>query len=274
MVYALDDYRWLIGSEAERWLAELAGASGEPEDQAALLRKDLSATRVHLLVEQTALRRRARQKFAAADQMFFTRLGLEQATDDMVAAYKAGRFASQEMVCDLCCGIGGDLMAISSRGPAEGIERDAVTALLAEANCRVVADGSGIATKVQVQDVADLDLAGAQPAWSITIPACRRSSGCSPLVAWRPSSWPRPLSRPRTGKPRRSSNGSAKAASADNWSPGSARWRGRPAADERPSSPGRANLGRCLATAERRCRSPTGWAVTWPNPTRLCWPPV
>lgn len=166
MVHTLDDCRWLIGPEAERWLTELAATDGEPADQAARLRKELSAMRVHLLVEQAALRRRARLKFAAANRMFFTSLGLEQATDDIVGAYKAGRFASQEMVLDLCCGIGGDLMAICQRAPAQGIERDAVTALLAEANCRALANGNCAATKIEVQDVDELDLAGAA-AWHI-----------------------------------------------------------------------------------------------------------
>ena len=48
--------------------------------------------------------------------MFFTRIGLEQATDEWVARYKASRFAAQRagassppVVADLCCGIGGDL---------------------------------------------------------------------------------------------------------------------------------------------------------------------
>ncbi|HJT33201.1 MAG TPA: hypothetical protein VJ783_14250, partial [Pirellulales bacterium] len=154
MIDALDDYRWLIGPEAERWLTELAATDGEPADYITRLRKELSATRVHLLVEQVALRRRARQKFVAADRMFFTPVGLEQATDDMVGAYKAGRYPPQETMWDLCCGIGGDLMAISARGPARGIEHDAVTALLAEANCRAVVDGNCTATKVQVRDVA------------------------------------------------------------------------------------------------------------------------
>jgi hypothetical protein len=39
------------------------------------------------------------------------------------------------MVVDLCCGIGGDLLAFAERGPAIGVERDATIALLAKANC-------------------------------------------------------------------------------------------------------------------------------------------
>ena len=56
------------------------------------LRKDLSLQRAHLVVEQIELRRRAREKFSLAEKMYLTRKGLEQATDERLAAYKASRF--------------------------------------------------------------------------------------------------------------------------------------------------------------------------------------
>ena len=63
--------------------------------------------------------------------MFFTRLGLEQATDAWVARYKATRFPAGQLLADLCCGIGGDLMALSERGPTRGVDRDPVAAICA-----------------------------------------------------------------------------------------------------------------------------------------------
>ncbi len=130
----LDDYRWLIGDEAAGWLDRAAADSRPLVAQADRLRKVLSPARARLVLEQVELRRRARVKFAAADRMFFTRVGLEQATDCFVAAYKAARFPAGEPVADLCCGIGGDLLALARRGPATGLDRDPTAALLAETN--------------------------------------------------------------------------------------------------------------------------------------------
>lgn len=133
---SLDDYRWLIGAEGGRWLAEAAETSDDLIQQAGRLRKALTSARCHLVLEQIALRRRAKQKFSAAERMFFTPTGLEQATDEWVAAYKASRFPADAELADLCCGIGGDLLALAARGPALGVDRDPIVALLAEANLR------------------------------------------------------------------------------------------------------------------------------------------
>ena len=91
--------------------------------------------------------------------MFFTPLGLEQATDEFVAAYKASRFPPAQAVADLCCGLGGDLLALAARGAATGVDRDPVTALLAEANAPASAP-------ILVADATAVDLRGCS-AWHI-----------------------------------------------------------------------------------------------------------
>ncbi len=130
------DYRWLTTEAAAKWL-ELAAASDEPTLKLAeRLRKELPAERVHLVLEQVDLRRRAAERFSLAGQMFFTAKGLEQATDEWVAAYKAEKFADGDrgVQADLCCGIGGDLLALTGRGPVVGVDRDPVAAAFTEAN--------------------------------------------------------------------------------------------------------------------------------------------
>ncbi len=129
----LADYEWLTGREAAAVLSDLADDVRPLPQQTARLRKSLSAPRTSLVLEQVDLRRRARQKFSHAERMFFTRTALEQSTDEWIAAYKAQRFGSGE-VWDLCCGIGGDLLALAARGPATGIERDPITCHFASAN--------------------------------------------------------------------------------------------------------------------------------------------
>lgn len=153
----LADYRWLLGDEGRQWIAQVADDPQTLVVQADRLRKQLSAQRTHLVLEQVELRRRAREKFGEwADRMFLTRVGLEQATDRFVAQYKASRFPAGEPVADLCCGIGGDLLGLAGRGTAVGVDLDPVVALVAEANLAVL-EALGSAT-VQVGDVASVDL--------------------------------------------------------------------------------------------------------------------
>jgi hypothetical protein len=155
----LDDYRWLTTAAAEPWLARAATADARSTvSLVGELRRELSAERTHLVLEQVELRRRARTKFAAAEKMFFNPIGFEQATDEFVANYKAQRFATGGAVADLCCGIGGDLLALVTRGPACGVDRDPVVALLAAANVQAVVPqgvASFSAADVETFDVRD-----------------------------------------------------------------------------------------------------------------------
>jgi hypothetical protein len=139
------DYQWLTGDEAAEFLRELAATEMPLHTAVARLRQHLSPERTHLLVEQVELRRRAAAKFAAAGRMFFTRIGLEQATDEHVARYKASRFATQRAgassppaIADVCCGIGGDLLALANVGSVIGVDRDPIAAHFAAHNTGAV----------------------------------------------------------------------------------------------------------------------------------------
>jgi hypothetical protein len=159
----LDDYRWLVSDAAVPWLT-IAGEDAQRGNVTVGLltrmRKELPAERAHLVVEQIELRRRAREKFVVSDRLFFTRKGLEQATDEMIAGYKATRYPPDEPAIDLCCGTGGDLMALAGRGGARGVDRDPVMALLAAANLRAVGIDP-MRADVQCADALQSSLAGA-----------------------------------------------------------------------------------------------------------------
>ncbi|HEY5313840.1 MAG TPA: hypothetical protein VIK18_15030 [Pirellulales bacterium] len=161
----LDDYRWLASGQADELLAAAAAASEPLVQLTARLRRELSAGRTHLVLEQVELRRRAKQKFAHPERMFFSPLALEQATDEVLAGYKAERFGPAGPVADLCCGIGGDLLGLASGRAVLGIDRNPVAAVLAAANLRRAqpdAHTSGVA----VADVLSIDLGSAAP-WHI-----------------------------------------------------------------------------------------------------------
>ncbi len=137
MMSDLADYRWLVSREAADWLSR-AAAMDERTLSLGGLRRDLGAERARLVAEQVHLRRRAREKFADAERMFFTRVGLEQATDAWIGAYKAQRFATGCPIADLCSGIGGDLLALAARSKhVRGCDLDSVTALFAAVNAKV-----------------------------------------------------------------------------------------------------------------------------------------
>jgi len=153
------DYRWLVGQEGTDWLSAAQGMcrlDGAGVLQVgARLRRDLPPRRVGLVLEQLDLRRRATEKFPGAGRMFFTRLGLEQATDAWIARYKAARFPNGQPLADLCCGIGGDLLALAQCGRASGVDRDPVAAICAQANLEAV--GCAAAT-IAVKDVEGADV--------------------------------------------------------------------------------------------------------------------
>lgn len=141
MTIALADYEWLTSAAAAPYLARCAEHTGELTRLVMALRKDLSAERAHLVIEQADLRQRAKEKFRRADEMFFTRKGLEQATDEVIARYKAERLRTPGVILDICCGIGGDLLALGRlRDEHEsisvyGLDADPIVAYLAQQNC-------------------------------------------------------------------------------------------------------------------------------------------
>ncbi len=113
----LDDLSWLTSQQANAWLLDLAHDNRPIHQQLTYLRKQLSGAKAGLLVQQAALRKHAFRKFGFwAEQMLFTDKSLQQATDRWIAAYKAARYSRSVAVHDLCCGIGGDLLGLASRG--------------------------------------------------------------------------------------------------------------------------------------------------------------
>ncbi|MHB8900395.1 MAG: class I SAM-dependent methyltransferase, partial [Thermoguttaceae bacterium] len=164
---ALDDLRWLLSAEAARLLDRLVADAGARRAAAPGRPGRLSAARFRLLLEQAELRRKGAAKFPAADRMFFLAKGLEQATDLDTARYKAGRFPAGKPVADLCCGIGGDLLALAERGPVTALDLDPAAILLAEANIGAVgAAADGGDHRFLVADAATFH-AGAFAAWHV-----------------------------------------------------------------------------------------------------------
>ncbi|MEV4037139.1 THUMP-like domain-containing protein [Streptomyces umbrinus] len=128
----------------------------EPAQELAVatrLRREYPVGLVSAALGQARLRQRAVAKFGAADaeRMYFTPNGVEQSTRASVAAYRARRF--QELgvrsLADLCCGIGGDAIALARAGiRVLAVDRDPLTAAVARAN----ADALGLGELIEVRE--------------------------------------------------------------------------------------------------------------------------
>ena len=134
---------------------------------ARLRREGFDADLVAAALSQARLRARGRTKFGpAADRMFFTPDGLEQATRPAVAERHAARFAGAGVarVADLCCGIGGELprLAAAAIDGVVGFDHDPLTVEIARANLDAAGVGSGPtgAAEVRCDDVTSVDLTG------------------------------------------------------------------------------------------------------------------
>ena len=113
------------------------------------------------------LRRAARVKFTRADDMFFTRAGLEQASAETVSRHRAQRFRPAARMADLCTGIGGDLISLAAGREVIAVDADSVHLRMAMLNTAAygVADGvSPLAVDVRAVDLAGLDAAFIDPA--------------------------------------------------------------------------------------------------------------
>lgn len=166
------DYTWLIEDEAAAaWLARLADDSRPALKQLDLLRRELSAQRARLIVEQTELRRRAAAKFADdAARMFFLPVLLEQATDRWIGRYKAARFqtaAPNALLHDYCCGLGGDLIAFAQNSPCRAWDQSPLACLFASANVRAANNATAThQTTIHQSNVEELTPAPNEP-WHV-----------------------------------------------------------------------------------------------------------
>ncbi len=134
----LDAWRTLAAPEAESLLAAAAEieAAGVTPSALTRLRRDHPAGPISEALELAGARRRAAAKFHDPARLLLDRVGVEQATSDTVASWKATRFGS-DPVLDLCCGIGGDAMALADRGPCVGVDRDPVRAFMTGHNAGI-----------------------------------------------------------------------------------------------------------------------------------------
>ena len=169
----------LLTPQGAELLGRLAAQRDTATSQLALaerLRREYPASLVAAAMAQQELRRAAEAKFSRAAEMLFTRAGYEQSSSETIARYRAGRLEDARRVADLCCGIGGDLIALAAASDVLAVDRDETHARLALHNAAVY--GRAERVTAVVADVRDVRLAGIDAVF--IDPARRSGPGAAP----------------------------------------------------------------------------------------------
>lgn len=119
----LDEYWVLTTTEGSRLLGEVGPIRHPGPADLERWRKLATPGRVAASLRIAQTRRRGASKFFRAAEMWFDPTGLEQATAEPVARYKAFRF-HEGLIVDLCGGIGGDALALAGRGAVISVDQD------------------------------------------------------------------------------------------------------------------------------------------------------
>lgn len=169
-----DDPTILLTPQGQELLSRLAvEGAGQPSKSLALaerLRREYPAGLVATAMAQRELRHAAAAKFSRAADMLFTRAGYEQSSSETIASYRASRLKHAAKIADLCCGIGGDLLALAEASEVLAVDRDETHARLALHNAAVY--GRADHARAVVEDVRDVSLAGID---AVFIDPARRS---------------------------------------------------------------------------------------------------
>jgi SAM-dependent methyltransferase len=179
----------LLSPQGRELLDRLSGEDTGPDralELAQALRGRYPPDLVAAALTQHTLRAAAQAKFGRAAEMLFTRAGLEQASSEATSAHAAARYPAGSLVADLCCGIGGNLIALGAGRRVLAVDSDPVTLAFARHNARVygAADGLGAVRA----DVRGIGLAGVD---AVFIDPARRAGGrrlaagrSEPPLAW------------------------------------------------------------------------------------------
>lgn len=152
MIGDLATWQRLMGPEMAELRARSAAGASMGVAARAGLRKRFPAELVAAATELGEARHRAMAKFGAdiAERLLADRAGVEMASSAGVAMHKARRFATRAgrdgRLADLCCGIGGDAIALRAVGlDVLGVDADPVRAWM----CGVNAECEAVCARVE-----------------------------------------------------------------------------------------------------------------------------
>lgn len=123
---------WLQSTEAHALLGQI-----DPNQHLvsmSFLRKHVDAAHAAALYELAWVRQRATTKFSDGNHLWFTREALEQASHERVSHARTMHLHHAHHIADICCGCGGDAMALATIAPTIAIDSDDTRIAFARAN--------------------------------------------------------------------------------------------------------------------------------------------
>jgi hypothetical protein len=175
----LATFEWLLTPDGQALLAQAMDADLSESARLATverLRRLAGAERGAAVYEIALLRQRASAKFSGAARMYFTRESLEQASGERIAAQRATRYArllgGNGQIADLCCGVGGDTLALAAVSEVTAVDRDPLRLAMMAANAHAL----GLAQRVRPLAL-DLERQAPPHAGALFFDPARRSDG-------------------------------------------------------------------------------------------------
>jgi len=141
---SLETLEFLLSDDGSELLRVAKQLHGTLVQRIAALRKRYPADAASAAMELLDLRDRARKKFTKADEMFFTREALEQASGESISSYRSERYSPDTRVLEIGCGIGGDTIHLAKRCFVTAVDSDPIRLKMAERNAQVY----GVAERV------------------------------------------------------------------------------------------------------------------------------
>lgn len=137
----LDEFRSLLSPAGQGALHAAAALSPREKDYLRYYQElsrryapDLARAALEIAIQ----RRAAATKFPFADQLFFSREALEQASSWEVAVYRSRRLRGFNRILDLGCSAGGDTLALAGTATVVGVDNDPLRLAMADANLRAL----------------------------------------------------------------------------------------------------------------------------------------
>jgi hypothetical protein len=172
-----DAAQFLMTAQGAEATALASGFPDDPLKAGTELRRrfpDVAPSHLAAAAELAEARVRADGIYARADELYFTRAGLEMATGERVAIHRAERFAGLKRVVDACSGIGGDAMALAAVADRlVCVDTDQAHLRFCVENCRITAGRKPEPVARDVRDIGDA-LDGAD---ALFIDPARRKGG-------------------------------------------------------------------------------------------------
>lgn len=156
---AVARFQSLLSKQGQSLLSKLAQEELTYENELRIstkLRKEFPVQLVIDALIQHQLRLKAKSKFPRAMDMYFTKAGLEQASSEVIAEYRAKRFAQLAHIADFCCGIGGDLIHLANVSSVAAVDFDPLHLAIAQTNADILRVRHPVT--YNESDVRDFDL--------------------------------------------------------------------------------------------------------------------